>query len=486
MGTTESKDNLVKEILNTNTLTTTDDKKLAKYIYPFENLVLEGGGVKGVAYAGLIKVLMDVGIYQNIKRFAGASIGSMLACLLSVGYPPTEAILMMNRELKDVIEDHSCGVFSLLPNLITKYGWNPATKFYKWFGTKLEDKTGNKDITFKELFDLTGNELCITVSNVSRRTVEYCHIKTTPNMVVRMAVRMSISFPGVFEAVQYQNGEHVDIYVDGGVLANFPLHCFDGWWLSSKPEDSFLIKLQPLSQMSKLWSSRFDGFNNKTLGAIVDWVIRDGGTKAQHVERPDTDLARGSAELERKKKELEEYHDKIFEAFTQFLKVLSDNDVDKNSIIDRNELRKALEMADQSTFTTEHARTLFGEQYDFKTVLDLLDANGDGKINGYELVKFAESRGIDIQSKFTGYDRIEITSLGGFVGSMIESMTVNLQRLGFNATDAVRTIGIDVGYLGSMDFEIEPEDSVYAIKQGMVGTLRYLRYYVKKFNPPVK
>ena len=28
-------------------------------------------------------------------------------------------------------------------------------------------------------------------------------------------------------------------FVDGGTLSNFPVHVFDGWWLSMKKEDSF-------------------------------------------------------------------------------------------------------------------------------------------------------------------------------------------------------------------------------------------------------
>lgn len=33
-----------------------DVKDISHYKFPFENLVLEGGGVKGVAYVGLLKV----------------------------------------------------------------------------------------------------------------------------------------------------------------------------------------------------------------------------------------------------------------------------------------------------------------------------------------------------------------------------------------------------------------------------------------------
>ena len=47
--------------------------------------------------------------------------------------------------------DHSCGYFSLLPNLIKGYGWNPGKKIYHWFGNALYEQTGNADITFSEV-----------------------------------------------------------------------------------------------------------------------------------------------------------------------------------------------------------------------------------------------------------------------------------------------------------------------------------------------
>ena len=34
------------------------------------------------------------------------------------------------------------------------------------------------------------------VTNVNTMKAEYCHVKTTPNMPVRLAVRMSMSIPG--------------------------------------------------------------------------------------------------------------------------------------------------------------------------------------------------------------------------------------------------------------------------------------------------
>ena len=41
-----------------------------------------------------------------------------------------------------------------------------------------------------------GKELCVVVTNLSQMTVEYCHAKTTPDMPVRLAIKMSMATPG--------------------------------------------------------------------------------------------------------------------------------------------------------------------------------------------------------------------------------------------------------------------------------------------------
>ena len=48
-------------------------------------------------------------------------------------------------------------------------------------------------VQVKERFD---RELCVVVTNLNQMSTEYCHPKTTPDMPVRMAVRMSMAIPG--------------------------------------------------------------------------------------------------------------------------------------------------------------------------------------------------------------------------------------------------------------------------------------------------
>lgn len=49
------------------------------------------------------------------------------------------------------MSDAKFGVLSLLPNLLTGYGWNPGNRIYNWFGEVIEKKMGNKDVTFGEV-----------------------------------------------------------------------------------------------------------------------------------------------------------------------------------------------------------------------------------------------------------------------------------------------------------------------------------------------
>ncbi len=55
-------------------------------IYEYKNLVLEGGGIPGLAYPGALKGLEEKGIIKNIERVAGTSAGAITALMVSLGY----------------------------------------------------------------------------------------------------------------------------------------------------------------------------------------------------------------------------------------------------------------------------------------------------------------------------------------------------------------------------------------------------------------
>jgi len=47
-----------------------------------------------------------------------------------------------------------------------------------------------------QLYDLRGTELCVTATKVNTLDVEYYHTKTTPNVPIRLALRMTVAIPG--------------------------------------------------------------------------------------------------------------------------------------------------------------------------------------------------------------------------------------------------------------------------------------------------
>src|SRR5688572_20785238 len=61
----------------------------------YKNLVLEGGGARGLAYAGVFNVLEEKGILQGIEKVGGSSAGSIAGMMVSIGYTASEIDSMM-------------------------------------------------------------------------------------------------------------------------------------------------------------------------------------------------------------------------------------------------------------------------------------------------------------------------------------------------------------------------------------------------------
>ncbi|GAB1601046.1 uncharacterized protein LOC115216501, partial [Argonauta hians] len=330
---------------------------LTDYEYPFENLVFEGGGNKGIAYCGCLKVLEQVGVLNKTKRVSGASAGAMLAALISIGVSSDEILEYLSQDIGKLMLDHKWGYLSLLPNLLQDYGWNPGKKIDEWFRNVFRLKTGNPNITFWEIYKHYGRELCVIVTNVNHMAVEYCHPKTTPHMPVRLAVRMSMSIPGIFVPPRYSAHNGVKKhYVDGGLLCNYPIHCFDGWWLSMAPEDTFLNRLRPLDKMLRFFdkSVRFGTFNEKTIGFLL-FSDDEQEIMRNHLEErlkengcgtlpdyPDTKLSRKRRENASKIYQECTKHEEICDSFDKLIKAIAKYNPENRRTINLKMLTSAL------------------------------------------------------------------------------------------------------------------------------------------------
>jgi NTE family protein len=207
----------------------------------YRNLVMEGGGVKGFAYAGALQVLDSMGILKNIQRVAGTSVGAIQGALLAVGYTSGEIIeLTAHIPLKQFNDGGwiLAGGFSRLRN---QFGWYKGEKIAKWVEDLIAAKTGNGHITFAELHAQSAEkgyrDLYITGTDLTYQMLRVFSHENYPQMRIRDAVRISLSIPLYYRAVLMDDSGRVyekrddrkllHVMVDGGVLSNYPIFLFD-------------------------------------------------------------------------------------------------------------------------------------------------------------------------------------------------------------------------------------------------------------------
>ncbi len=191
----------------------------------FKNLAFEGGGVKGVAYAGALEVLGQKGILENIENVAGTSAGAITACLVSLRYSPDD--------ISKTIKNMNLGSFDDKEGLLKKlhyYGLHPGDTFLTWIKEQIANSKHDFDenATFRDLKNAGCRNLHVFSSDIYMHDVKEFSFETTPDVVVAEAVRASMSIPLYFNAWKFSNNNPDDhLYVDGGMLYNYPITAFD-------------------------------------------------------------------------------------------------------------------------------------------------------------------------------------------------------------------------------------------------------------------
>ncbi|MFX0202520.1 MAG: patatin-like phospholipase family protein [Candidatus Hodarchaeota archaeon] len=196
--------------------------------YHFRNLVFEGGGVKGIAYVGALQVLEEKGILSNIARVAGTSAGAINAVLVGLNYTPKETQQILNKMNFEKFMDDDFGIIRDANRLLSEYGWYKGDYFREWIGKLIGKKTGRPDVTFAQVQEQKRQkgfrDMYFMGTNISTHFAEVFSHEHTPRACVADAVRISMSIPLFFASQRSLRG---DVYVDGGVLDNYPVKLFD-------------------------------------------------------------------------------------------------------------------------------------------------------------------------------------------------------------------------------------------------------------------
>ena len=210
--------------------------------YDYKNLVLEGGGVRGLAYAGVFSVLEEKGILQQIENVAGSSAGSIAGMMVSIGFTAAEIDSLMIELPIQKFNDGKGGVVGKYRRFKNYFGIYKGEIVEKWLEQLIKFKTGNALLTFQQLHQLhlqnnLYKDFYCTGTNLSKQQLEIFSYTHTPSMPIALAVRISGGVPLYFEPVALDNQlqkikksdtlSFANYYVDGGMLCNYPISMFD-------------------------------------------------------------------------------------------------------------------------------------------------------------------------------------------------------------------------------------------------------------------
>jgi NTE family protein len=203
-----------------------------------KNIIFSGGGIKGLAYIGVLKCLEEQKI--KIKAASGTSAGSIFALF---------AVLGLNyKQIKNIFYTINLNDLQNLSinNLFNNFGLDNGDGPMNFFKAVVRVTTGKDSTTFAELYEKTKKELIIVGSCIEPDCAgpEYFSHKSYPNMKIIDALRISISIPLYYTYCTYNNKK----YVDGALFADCPFEYFND------PENTIGFKLiqDPNNDLSSL------------------------------------------------------------------------------------------------------------------------------------------------------------------------------------------------------------------------------------------
>lgn len=209
------------------------------------DLVLEGGGVKGIGLVGAYSVLAEAG--YAVRRVAGTSAGAVVGALIAAGMPADRLEATMRdldyRRFADPGWLDRLGLVGKGLSLLFEQGVYEGDELHRWLDGLLAD-LGARTFGDLRVDDPDGSlppehayRLVVVVSDVSRGRLvrfpwDYPDYGIDPDTaLVADAVRASSSIPFYYEPVRlWHAGAAGDVeswLVDGGILSNFPVDTFD-------------------------------------------------------------------------------------------------------------------------------------------------------------------------------------------------------------------------------------------------------------------
>ncbi|MCD4738322.1 MAG: patatin-like phospholipase family protein [Anaerolineae bacterium] len=252
------------------------------------DLVFEGGGAKGMVFAGALREFEAQ--EHTYGRLLGTSAGAITVALLAVGFDAAELLAALNEKeaghghsvfagfmgdppeldaetlkqsatrallrqldlpflpdfIEERVDDRIVSFLNSQPRLrhifsfIEYGGWFSAQNFLSWLEDKLNSGLYRGEprhfgtLSLAEIYQVTHVDLSLVASDITAQRMLVLNHRTAPDCPLIWAVRMSMNIPFLWQEVAWQAqwGQYRDqnisghLVVDGGMLSNFPVELF--------------------------------------------------------------------------------------------------------------------------------------------------------------------------------------------------------------------------------------------------------------------
>ena len=205
------------------------------------DLVLEGGGVRGIGHVGALGCMEEQGYHW--VHIAGTSAGAFVAALLAAGYSASEMYDIMKTEVqfsrfaRDPGLDGTIMVEAL--HMLQRAGMHTGNFIETFmqqklhargiarFGDLVLNPREPKHSNFRYRLTIIASD--ITTGTMLRLPQDMLRFGLDPDALdIAQAVRMSVSIPFFFMPVRKKHADgSASLIVDGGLLSNFPVYLFD-------------------------------------------------------------------------------------------------------------------------------------------------------------------------------------------------------------------------------------------------------------------
>ena len=164
-------------------------------------LALSGGGIRGIAHAGVLKALEENNI--QISAIGGTSSGSIIATLYAMGYSPYYIYILFKKYVKDLVNQNSIAKVTNIGSFMT----NKKSNFQGFYSGEEIETVFNNVALRKGIKSISDIKMPIVIPTVdvqnSKKYIITNQIPERPsrnteyinNISIGKAIRASSSFP---------------------------------------------------------------------------------------------------------------------------------------------------------------------------------------------------------------------------------------------------------------------------------------------------